>query len=204
MTNELVLTYAEVGFLLTTQPELTGGVRAQLNLPDDADERDARAGVASLLVRGLCSLNDSEVRPGDQLIAVIAALTTSTVRVSAVGWSGPTISMLHIFGGPNASVALVPEAYGRFVVTLVDPTAPIEILAVRMLDALVGEPESGLVVRMVRDRSTSGVAIAVDGQGTWFTADADASPDHGVPATREQAVQRLTDLLGATLIGGVA
>ena len=204
MSDPLVLTYAEVGFLLATRPEVTDRIRTQIHLPADADERDVRSGVASLLARGLCRVDEPGVVPGDEVAAVIAALCTCTVRMSAVGWSGPKVSMWHVFGGPNACAALVPQQYGQFAVTLLDPVAPIETIAVRMLEATVGTPESGLVVRLTRGEQTSGAAIAVDETGTWYVTDTATNPNRGVPVSRQEAVERLTIVVGPALIGAAA
>jgi hypothetical protein len=204
MSDPVIFTFAEIEFTLSASPQQAVAVRAQMRFPNSDEGRDVlAAGVASLLARDLCTTDGARVVPGPEVIAVAAALSTFTTRVEAIAWSGTTTTAWHVFCGPAASIALVPQGYGRFAVVPIDTSDSVAALAVRILETLVGGAESGLIVRATTGDETTGVAIAVDATGAWYVSDSVEHPDRGVAASRDAVIERIAAVLGSTPIGAV-
>jgi hypothetical protein len=72
----MILTFAEIEFLLRSQPAAGVPVRELLELgPEQEADAAARAGVSSLLARELCSVSGEQIEPTDELAAVTAGIT---------------------------------------------------------------------------------------------------------------------------------
>ena len=200
MVEQLILTFAEIEFVLRSRPDQAEAVRAQLRInPEASSDIVVAAGVASLLARGLCTMaGTEEVVPTDPIIAVTAALATSRTHTEAVGWVGEQTVLVHLYTGSSAGIAVYPVAFGQFSVELLNPAEPLVVPVTRFLDACgAGEGEAAVAIRSTTgDEPEVSIAIARDGEGTWYVSDSLESPDKGVPTTRDGVLQRLTDLLG--------
>jgi hypothetical protein len=204
MAEPLILTFAELEFVLRARPERAEAVRADLRLnPEASTDIVVAAGVASLLARGLCTLSGTDVAPTAPLAAVMVALSTGGTHVEAVGWRGERMVLVHLYAGGSVGLVMQPAAYGQFSVELLRPDEPLAAPVTRFLDSCTaGEGEAAVAVRLTTgDAAELSLAIARDGAGAWFVSDSLESPDKGVPTSRDGVVQRLTDLLGPQSVG---
>jgi len=202
MDDALVLTYAELEFLLRSQDPGPVDVRAQLELgPAEELDAAARAGVASLLARGLCTLggeSGTEVTPTPEVLAIVAGLTTATETTRALGWIDERLVLLHLLYGPMARLVLVPASYGQFTVMALDPELTVADQLSRFVDSCLTEAaESAVVIQSRTADATVGMAIARDGDGAWFVSDSENDPDSATPSSRDDVMARIGELLPA-------
>ena len=200
MSEVLTLTFAEIEFFLRTRPVQQDGLRERLRLADGG-AAVAAAGVASLVARGLCTVEGSEVRPTPQAMIVIQGLTEAHTMTEAVGWIEGRTIVMHLLTAAGIRLAIFPSAYGQFRTELLDPAEPLADPVVRFLDACTGGPGTALLVRSGQGPAEVSAAIARDADGQWFLSDTADSPDRGVPTTREAVVARLAALLGPQPVG---
>jgi len=205
MADPLILTFAEIEFLLRSQPDATGSAREQLDLGHgDGTDIAAKAGVSSLLARGLCTLNGDDVEPSREIVAIVAGLSTPTIRTRALGWIDERMVVVHLFDGPSAKLALFPAAYGQFSVQPLDPEKTTADQLIRFIDScLASDGESAVLVQFVRDGEKVSIAVATDEAGVWYVSDSEDSPDRGVPTTRDGAMARIVELLDSERAAGV-
>jgi len=208
VTDLLVLTFAEIEFLLSVCPDRADAVRAQLRATE-ADQEPAvvRSGLASLLARGLCLDAEGSVTPGPEVAAVIAAFATAQRHIAAAGWRGDRPEVMHFYTGEAVRLALFPTPMARYVVEFLTLNEPVSAPLMRFVDAFAdssgGGRESALVVKSqaVAEGSEAGepvsvsIAVSIDAAGTWTASDSERSPDHGVAVTREQVARRIAELM---------
>jgi hypothetical protein len=202
MDDALVLTYAEIEFLLRSQNSGQVDLRAQLELgPAGELDAAARAGVSSLLARGLCTLggeSGTDVTPTPEVLAIVAGLTTATEATRALGWVGEQLVLLHLLYGPLARLVLVPAPYGRFTVMALDPELTVADQLSRFVDScLTDGAESAVVIQSRTAQATVGIAVARDATGAWFVSDSEGNPDSATPSTRGDVLARIGELLPA-------
>jgi hypothetical protein len=209
VSQPLTLTFAEIEFVLAARPQQAAEVRRDLRIDQaQSDPALVRAGLASLLVRGLCEPAETpvegapNVKPGPEITAVAAALSTSRRHTVAAGWCGPRAEVMHVYSGGDVRLALFPYQYGRFAVTALDPAEPMSGPLSRFLDAhLADDLESVLIVRSTAGEETVSMAVAVDAAGSWSASDSLQNPDHAEPTTREQVLPRMAELFdGASAV----
>lgn len=206
MTDSLILTFAELEFMLALRPRHGTALRGNLRLESDDDlgaPSLARAGLASLLARGLCETVrtvDGPARPAlpdlrfdaavSVLLNVLAADDCATTMAAA--WGAERGSVMHVVDGGGARMALFPERLGRYSAEVLDPAEPLPALLRRFLDLhLADGTPSALVATSVRAGTSRSVALAVDPSGQWSASDSVESPDHAVPVARERALERI-------------
>ncbi|WP_412541310.1 hypothetical protein R8Z50_01465 [Longispora sp. K20-0274] len=197
MPEALVLTFAEFEFTLRSGSGPTIPVRDLLRLrPETASDVVAAAGVASLLARGLCVLDDGRVRPTEPITTLTLGLATAVGHTEAVGWIGDRTVLLQLFGGPSVRVAVLPGAYGQFAVELMSPAEPVMGPLTRFIDRCVtDEGASAVLVHSTEGGRDVSAAVAVDECGGWFVSDSQETPDRSVACTRELALERVGELL---------
>jgi hypothetical protein len=193
--DSMVLTFAEIGFLLRSNPPRYVGVRERLLLEEPTDAVVA-AGLSSLMARGLCARNGDEVAPGPEIVAISAGLSRARVAVRAAGRIGERTVLAHVFSGDEMVVALSPAEFGQFGVELLDRNVDLAEQVTRFVDACVVEgAESAVVVDAAGEIEVS-LAVAREADGTWFVSDTRESPDRGMPTDRAAVVARIAELFG--------
>src|SRR5262245_46097422 len=101
MPEGLILTFAELQFALRARPEHAAKVFEYLRInPESVNDTIAAAGIASLLARGLCTIEGDEVVPGREMVAVVAGLSTFHSHTEAAGWMSGRPVVLHLLSAP--------------------------------------------------------------------------------------------------------
>jgi hypothetical protein len=198
MTEPLVLSFAEIAFLLRPYADQAERVRRQLSIKDEAaSPMVLNSGAASLVARDLCTLSPSgDIVPSAPVIVIAGALATADTFAEAVIFTGGVPAPVHFFGSRGVRVALVPRPFGLFAASQVDAGRP---LAEPVLAGFEQHQTGQKVALAVKAESPAGVVTAAlvrEADGSWFMSDSRRSPDQSLPATRAEAVTRLTDLLG--------
>ncbi|HEX6359200.1 hypothetical protein [Actinophytocola sp.] len=193
MSAQLVLTYAEIQFLLRSYEPEHVAVREQLGLPDGPDaERNAAAGLASLLARGLCARDADRVVPSNELVGVIGALSAATRGTDVLGRRAGGPVLLHLFTGPRFGIAVQPVGLGQYAVTPLDPARDLSDQVVGFVDAcLAGTRDTAVVVRSGVVRA----AVATSATGEWYISDSVNNPNQGHPCTPADAAARIRAVL---------
>lgn len=201
-TNVLILTFAEIEFLLRSAPHPDPTVRERLHLGEQPDERIVAAGVASLLARGLCVLENATVVPGRPIVAVIAGLSGPHSVVEVLGWRDDLPVVLHLLTGETVRLALFPAAYGQFTVEVLDPAEPVSAPVLRFLDACTpGGVPAAVAIRTANGGDRLSIAVAVDETGQWHVSDTERNPDRGEPMARTAVTERIRELLDRGVVG---
>jgi hypothetical protein len=202
MAESLILTFAEVEFALRVCGDGAATVRTRLRINPEADsDIVTAAGIASLLARGLATLTGEgatpdDILPGDEMLAITAALSTYVTYTEAAGWLADRPAVLHIFSGPVLRLTLSPGAYGQFSASATDPTVPLFDVLDRFLDLCsVGEGESAVAIRSMAGDSAVSIAIARDAAGAWRVSDSIDDPNSSQPTDRDGIRARLAELL---------
>lgn len=190
MSDHLVLTFAEIGFLLRVRKPEHVDIRAELDLLSDDD--NVSAGLASLLVRGLCSQDGERVVPSDVLVGVVGALATATGATKALGWRDGQPVLLNMFTGPVVGVVLQPIGLGQYAVATLDPGRGLGDQLVGFIDACLADGDESAV--LVRSGATR-IAVAVTADGDWYVSDSLADPGSSRKSTREGAAARVRELM---------
>jgi hypothetical protein len=206
MADSLILTFAEIEFLLQAATDPDPAIRARLRLSAEPNPQTAAAGVSSLLARGLCRLESGKVVPGNQIVAVTAALAGPHQAIEAAGWISGQPVLMHLLTGELVRLAVLPAAYGQFTVELLDPAEPVIVPLERFLDACTASnAEEAVGLRTMTPRGEVAIAVAIDPNGQWYVSDSEQHPERGEPVSREQAVERLRALLGpGTVAAGIS
>ena len=202
------LTFAEFEFVLRSATGSGGqrvpefdAVRRRLNFqPGVSTDIVVAAGVASLLARGLCSLDGPDVVPGEFVGAAVAALSTRHASTEAAGWIEDRPVVVHLFSGAAARLAVYPGSYGLFGVELIDPAEPVSAPVLRFVDLCTAAHDGGtvLVRSETGDAGEVGVAVARGAGGAWFLSDIRDHldrPEATRRVTREALVARIVELL---------
>ncbi|GAA3285384.1 hypothetical protein Dvina_31095 [Dactylosporangium vinaceum] len=205
MSDAVVLTFAELAFLLRSGVAAADAVRLRLHLgPESATDVAAAAGVSSLLARGLCTQEGTEVRPGNLAVGVVAALSTVHTITDATTQIGGRPVVLHIFTGERARLIAAPGFMGQYSIE-VRPAA--EPLAGLLDDLVTRAAEAGGEVAVVlRSTDPAGeervsLAAARDALGDWYLSDTERSPDRGRPVPRAEVARRIGQLFGDAPVG---
>jgi hypothetical protein len=198
MAQPIDLTFAEIEFLLRARPEQAVEVRADLRInPEASSDVVLASGVASLLVRGLCVVDGEDVRPTDPLAVVAAALSASTSRTEAAGWSSGPPATVHIYDGPYARVAVYPGSYGRFTVEPLDAGESLAAPLIRFLAACTApDSPAAVVVQSRRGGGEVSLAVARDDAGAWSMSDSIDNPDASTATSRDGVLRRFEELFG--------
>ncbi len=212
MTDPFVLTFAEIDFLLAACPQRADAVRAALGVAgDDHGTATARAGLASLLARGLCADTAGSVTPGPEATSVIAALSTALRHIAAAGWRAEQPDVMHLYDGGAMRVALFPAPLGRYTVEFLNPEEPVSAPLMRFVDAIANSPADGHASALVikdeaiadahaqdippPDLADVSVAVSVDTAGNWALSDSLRSADRWRPTSRDQVARRIAELM---------
>ena len=114
MPAPLLLTFAELEFLLASCPPPTQAVRERLRLtPNGPDKGVVAAGFASLVIRGLCVADPADPENPDgitlqpELLAVAATLASGHTQTSVGGWYGEQTATTHFFDTPGSASPFV-------------------------------------------------------------------------------------------------
>lgn len=192
----LLLTFAEIEFLLRVRPVTLDGLRDTLGIEQFGTGDDvARAGSASLGVRGLLTADGEDLVPSPELVVVIAGLSEAVSAVRLVGSIDGRVTLVHLLAGPDVCLALF-ASQGQFAVRALDLEVTIADQVTRFVDSCLAEPaESAVVIESRTAGETVGIAIARDEDGAWFLSDSERDPDASAPATRDDVVARLGELL---------
>lgn len=212
MTDSLTLTFAELEFILALRPQRSAALRGNLRLEGDGSTPSlVRAGLASLLARGLCETVDGgagdggeggvrdalpDLRFGPEASALLRALADDDCVTSmAAVWCGERGGVVHVVDGGGARTALYPARFGLFGIEALDAAQPLSAALDRLLSRNFADGErSALVATSAGGERSVAIAIAVDDAGQWSVSDSLDTPDHAVPVSRERALERLAEL----------
>ena len=192
MTDPLVLTFAEIEFLLSACPQRADAVRAQLRTVEaDQGLAMARAGLASLLARGLCEsatqsvVTEESVTPRPEVTAVIAAFATARRHLAAAGWHGDRPEVMYLYDGDAMRLALFPVPFGRYAVEFLSPEEPVSAPLMRFVDAFAAFSRGGQASALViKARGVEDARPDADPDAAAGTpAEAAEAPAGGVPQT---------------------
>ncbi|MEZ0112325.1 hypothetical protein ABH920_006344 [Catenulispora sp. EB89] len=206
MSAPLLLTFAELEFLLVSCPAPAEPIRERLRLtPNGPGAGVVAAGLASLVIRGLCVADSADPENPDgvtlqrELLAVAATLASSHTRTSVGGWHGEQAVVTHFFDTPRLRLALRLGRFGHFAVDLGDGAEPLSKVVNTFVDwcAREGGP-AATVVQSTAGGHTVSLAVALKPDGAWYLSDDANSPDHGTPTSRAVIRRRLADLLDRT------
>jgi hypothetical protein len=202
MADTLILTFAEMAFLLQPHPGRAVTVLQRLGVkPEARTEAVAAAGAASLLARGLCRLVDGALVPGDDILAVPACVASLHDHTEVVSWTAERPVLMHLLSSPAVRLAIFPAAYGLMTVEAIDAAEPLADPVVRLMERCATADSAAVAVRTSgRDRDVS-AAVARNADGSWVVSDSEDDPAAGRPVTRQAALARLSDLLGPQPVG---
>lgn len=190
---ELVLTFAEIEFLVRVRTPEIATIRDDLGLAPE-DDRTAAAGLASLLARGMCEPNGAGVTPSRELAVVVAGLATAdrVTRVAGLGEGSTRVGA--VLTGPNVHIGLTAKGFGQYAVQPIDQAVSAADQAQHLLGCVL-RGESAVLVRSRTARGRVSIAVAVDGEGAWYLSDSEGDPDRGTPVGEDEARARVTELL---------
>jgi hypothetical protein len=199
MSDAMVLTFAEIEFLLRSrQPKLD--VQTLLGIkPEAAADVVAAAGLASLLARELCVEADGSVKVGREIMAITAVLVTADIAVDALGWIGEDMVLLHMFSCPGGQLLFRPVGHGRFAVEALAPDQPLSTGLVQLVDrCLTGDGESAVLLKMLTTtRKPISMAVARGANGEWHLSDSATDATSSRRVTPEAARARIVEIFGA-------
>lgn len=195
--ESLVLTHAEIEFLLQWRPPRHIAIRELLDLEfDDSREHSVKSGLASLLARGLCVPDGDDVAASPTLRPVVTGFTTARVGTRATGRADRKNLLVHMVHGPDGSLALFPAGPDRFTVAELDQQVSFVEQITRFVDSCQsGRERSTVVIQTITRGDRVGIALRTDETGAWFVSDSEESPDKARRATRRQALRRIRELL---------
>ncbi len=199
MADSLVLSHAELEFLLQWRPPEHIAIRELLDLSsDDRREPTVKRGLASLLARGLCVPDGDGIAPSSQLAEVVTGLATARIGTRAFGRADQRNVLVHIVYGPDGGLALFPAGPDRFTVAALDRSVAFVEQLTRFVDSCQTSKErSTVVIQAITSADRVGIALMTDESGAWFVSDSEESPDRATPSTRRQAIRRIKELLPA-------
>jgi len=199
MSESLVLTFAEIEFLLLARRPVLRKLRETLGLEAmGGGDAVARAGSASLLARGLCVYDGENVVPSPNIVGVIAGLATAEMATRVVGWVDGALALVHLLTGPEIAIVFFASSQGQFAVRVLDPELSVADQLSRFVDScLTDGAESAVVIQSRTAQATVGIAVARDATGAWFVSDSEGNPDSARPSTRGDVMARIGELLPA-------
>ncbi|WP_189213676.1 hypothetical protein [Actinokineospora fastidiosa] len=189
--DRVVLTFAEMAFLLSVRQAPVVRTQVLAGYPEGVEA----AGESSLLARGLCEMRERAVVPGQEVLTVLAGLTTATTRVRAVAWTESGMRFAHLFFGPHVALAVLPFAGMRFDVRVLG--APLGEQVIGFVDAhLAPTGPVAILVEATTGESTTSMSVTVDESGDVTVSDSQHSPDRGAPVPRAAALDRMAQVFG--------
>ncbi|MFC0436447.1 hypothetical protein [Kutzneria buriramensis] len=206
MPDEMILTFAEIEFLLRSrEPKLD--VRKLLRIKAEAaGDVVAAAGLASLLARDLCVETHGKVKLGREIAAIAAVLVTADIAVNALGWIGEDMVLLHVFSCPGGQLSFRAVGHGRFAVEVLAPDRPLSAGLVRLMDlCLTGDGESAVLLKMETTASEPiSMAVARGVNGEWHLSDSALNATSSREVTPEAARARVVEVFDgdAAAVGG--
>jgi hypothetical protein len=202
MADPLVLTFAEIAFLLQPYPEHATTFWRRVGFkPEIHSEVTAAAGAASLLARGLCRLVDGKLVPGEEIVAVSACLAHVERHAEAVSWTADRPIVMHVMSAPAVCLAIFPGAFGLMTVEQLEPTDRLIDPVVRLLDQCATEESAAVAVRAAIEDREVRVAVARTADGRWVISDSEVDTSTSTPTSRSAALTRLGELLGPRRVG---
>lgn len=193
MEKLLVLTFAEIEFLLRVRAPEIATIRADLGLAP-SDDTTAAAGLASLLARGLCEPSGAGVTPGPELVAVVAGLATADRVTRVLGLGEGSAQLGAVLTGPNVHIGLTAAGFGQHVVQPIDSAVSAADQVRHLLGGALGR-ESAVVVQSRSAHGQVSIAVAIDGEGAWHLSDSEGDPSRSTPVSEHEAFARITELL---------
>lgn len=193
MEQPLVLTFAEIEFLLRVRTPRVPTIREDLGLapPDDTT---AAAGLASLLARGMCAPGGEGVVPSKELVVVVTGLATADRVTRVLGVTAGSTQLGAVLTGPAVHIGLTAAGSGQHVVQPIDLAVTAADQVRHVLDRVLGD-ESAVLVQSRSARGLVSIAVAVDADGSWYLSDSEDDPGRSTPVSREEAYERIAELL---------
>jgi hypothetical protein len=197
MSDLVVLTFAELEFLLRSRPPAIASTRESLDLPAGADsDVVAAAGLASLLAAGRCHARDGEIVPTDETVSIIAGLATADRLVRTVGWVGDQTIVAHFFDGPNHRIVLRRAQFGQYSVQAIDTDRPLSTFLIEFVMSCLGsDGPRAVLVQVTTSTDSAGMAVAANDGGTLVMSDSIESADRGMPTDHQRIAARLVNLV---------
>lgn len=157
--------------------------REQLHLPEvAADSPLLTAGVSSLLVRGLCSMESGTLRPVGRLDALVTVLTKADRWLEAAGIADRTTGSALLVGSEYGGALLEPRPYSIWHAWPMPPSPDLPAAGARFVRSQfennTGRPFAGSL-RLTTASSSRVAAVHVDTEGRWelATGPGDSVPD---------------------------
>lgn len=193
MEQPLVLTFAEIEFLLRVRTPHMPTIREDLGLapPDDTT---AAAGLASLLARGMCEPGGEGVVPSKELVVIMQGLATADRVTRVLGVTAGSTQLGAVLTGPDVHIGLTAAGFGQHVVQPIDLAVTAADQVRHVLDGVLGD-ESAVLVQSRSARGQISIAVAVDEDGSWYLSDSEGDPGRSTPVSREEACERIAELL---------
>lgn len=197
MSELIVLTFAEIEFLLRSRPPAIESTRELLNLPSGSNsDVVAAAGLAGLLATGRCHARDGEIVPTGETVAIVAGLSTADRLVRAVGWIGDQTIVAYFFSGPNHRIVLRQAQFGQYTVEAIGVDEPLSATLTEFVTScLEADGPQAVLVQVTTSTGSAGMAVAVDESGVLVMSDTVESSDRGVPTDAQRIAARLVELL---------
>jgi hypothetical protein len=129
--EKLTLTTAEITFILTfaEDPQRARAYPRLRITPEDRADAVARAGLSSLVVRGLVAGNGNEITLSPAVATVLQGLSEPSLWVSISALTSDAADAAHLYAHSSGMFLLSPRAYGCFEVQGVRRgIAPAEII----------------------------------------------------------------------------
>lgn len=161
----MLLTFAEVHFVLTRSEPTAVPVLDLLALGSNDPEAVSAAGLASLLVRELARPSgDDAVEFVEELAAIAGALHGADCVHQLAVTSTSGAQAWHVLSGPSARLALSPLGLGLLGAVLLEATEAIDVqLAGLVSAALDDDPDADVAVQRVTATSdTVGALTAAE------------------------------------------
>lgn len=204
MSELIVLTFAEIEFLLRSRTPVIESTRELLDLPAGSDsDVVAAAGLAGLLATARCRVEADEIVPSEETVAIVAGMTTADRLVRTVGWVGDQTIVAYFFSGAEHRLVLRQAQFGQYSVQSIGMDRPLSaFLSEFVMSCLDSDEPRAALVQLTTRSDSAGIAITVDESASLVMSDTVESPDRGVPTDPQRIADRLVELLDTPVAVG--
>ncbi len=174
--DRLALAGAEIAFLLASVDEdRRRRAWTRLQLPEEARTDAAiRAGLSSLVARGLVTGSGTEITLSPPVAAVLNGLTEATVWRELAVFTSAAVDLAQLYVHDRGAFLLSPRAYTTFDVRgLRAGVDPAELLVSLARGFLTGDAPALVACR---DGAGTELAVAASGDGTYSFSGGSGAP----------------------------
>jgi hypothetical protein len=164
IVSPLDLSFAELAVLMSlTDESLSAAACSRLGIPVVSVHSDlARAGISSLLLRGLAVQRDATIHVSPEVAAVAMGVLTPSSSASVAIRTGNNLEILQVLIGDAQSLAIQPRSGNCFRFGGLDETVTLASVVLALL-ADGKKPPGIAVIRLGGSVSAVGVRRAADG-----------------------------------------